>query len=190
MMHATKTISVRWQGETCALYAGSQLLLHGPWQDFDEMARALWRVARGESKDEHSGDIRFTSDGVTEVVIIGKWSSACPTGGFNRLASAMHSAARAAEATNNQVLTKQAADGAILARAGLPFGLSDNPRVKDEIAKIAATDTTLRKAIPFPVVAAIPGVPRVRHISNVAALKLLHAQDQQMRKDLYGKATQ
>ncbi len=181
-----KTLNVKWEGERCALYDGATLLLHAPWQAFDEMARALWRVARGETKAEHSGGIRFESDGRMEVILIGKWSSACPVGGFERLANAFHSAARGAEATNGKVLAQQAADTALMARAGLPFGFSDNPRVRDEAAKIAATDTTLRKAMPFPVAAAIPGVPRVRHISNIAALKLLHAQNEQMRKDLHG----
>jgi hypothetical protein len=41
-----------------------------------------------------------------------------------------------------------AADSAVLLRAGAPFSLSDDPRIRAEAAKEAAWNTDLRRAMP------------------------------------------
>lgn len=181
-------LNVRVNGEQCALYADGQLLFHATWRDFDEIVGAMRRVIRGASTHEHGSGIEMRSDGQSVVLSVGRWSSACTMAEFDALARGMNEVARAAESTNHAVLTQQVADGALLARAGLPFGLSDNPRVKDAIANAAATDTTLRKAIPFATAAKIPGIPKVRHVSNVEALRILSAQHARQHEDLYDRA--
>lgn len=179
-------LNVSHKGEQCAVHADGQLLFHSSWQSFDEIVRAMRRIIRKESFHEHGSGIQMRADCDNVLLEVGRWASACTMDEFRRLSMGMHKIARRAESTNNAVLTQQVADGALLARFGLPFGLSDNPRVKDAIANTAAHDTTLRKAMPFPKVARIPGVPSVKHISNAAALRLLHAQNEQMKNDLYG----
>lgn len=53
-------------------------------------------------------------------------------------------------------------EGAILARAGLPFTLSDDPRIKDEVRKEAAWNSDLRRYMPGGVKAKeVVGTPTV-----------------------------
>jgi hypothetical protein len=188
MMKPTK-FDARWSGETCALYADGELVVSGPWQAFDELTGAMRRVSRGLSKREHAKDIEITASDNHVDIVIGKWRQSATLVQLRQLALALHRVARQAESTNNLVLTQQVADGALLARANLPFGLSDDPRVKDAIANTAAHDRTLRRAIPFATAAKIPGIPKLRHVSNVEALKILQSQHAHMHKDLYGQAS-
>jgi len=181
--------NIRTKGEDCALYVDGSLLVSGSWGAFDALAQAMRRIVRGVSTYEADRGVEMRADVNGVVLSIGRWSSAATLEEFAALAQGIHTAARTAESQNNDVLNQQVADGALLARARLPFGLSDNPRVKDEIGKVAATDSTLRRAIPFTNAAKIPGVPRVRHVSNGETLKILHAQHAQMRKELYGQAS-
>lgn len=180
------TFNAVWRGETCALFCDGRELFHCSWHTFDEIARALWRVTRGESTHEHSGPLEFRSQEDSVLMIVGKWSCLGTKAQASALASGMHRAARGAELANPEVVNRQIADGALLARVGAPFGLTDDPKIRHEIGKVAATDNTLRRAIPGSLGAKIPGVPKVRHISNGETLKLLHGQFETMRKDLYG----
>jgi hypothetical protein len=182
-------LNVRSKGEQCALFADGRLLFQAPWRDFDAVVEGMRRITRRVSTHEHGSGIEMRADGDSVVLSVGRWSSACKMSEFSALASAMHQMARTAESQNNAVLNQQVADGALLARVGLPFGLSDNPRVKDAIANTVAHDRTLRRAIPFATVAKIPGTPRVRHVSNVEALQILSAQHAHQTKDLYGQAS-
>ena len=188
MMQAT-TFDVRWNGELCALYVDNQMVVAGRWQEFDALAAAMRRVARGLSQRETAPDVSIVVTGAGVDIAIGKWRQSATVAQLSQLAQAIHRTARQAESTNNTVLTQQVADGALLARAGLPFGLSDDPRVKDAIANTAAHDRTLRRAIPFATAAKIPGTPKVRHVSNVEALRILQSQHAHMQKDLYGQAS-
>ncbi len=63
-----------------------------------------------------------------------------------RLSDLLLRAGKAAEEAAN--VAQVVEDGAILARAGVPIGLSDDPKVQDEIKKSAAWDKKLRKAMP------------------------------------------
>lgn len=182
-------LNVRSKGEQCALFADGKLLCQAPWRDFDEIVEAMRRITRRVSTHEHNAAIEMRAEGDSVVLSVGRWSSVCTMREFSALALAMHQMARTAESQNNAVLTQQVADGALLARVGLPFGLSNDPRVKDAIANTAAHDRTLRRAIPFATAAKIPGIPRVRHVSNVEALKILSAQHAHQTKDLYGQAS-
>lgn len=56
-----------------------------------------------------------------------------------------HHAAKADEYIHaNRII----ADHALLTRAGFPVGLSDNPRIKDQVRQEAAWNSELRKALP------------------------------------------
>lgn len=184
-------LNVSHKGEQCALCADGQLLFHASWRSFDELVEGMRRIIRRDSLHEHGNGIHIRAEQASESVLIeiGRWSSACTMNELRQLSMGMHKVARLAESTNDSVLLQQVADGALLARIGLPFGLSNNPRVKDAIASTVATDSTLRKAIPFPTVAAIPDAPVVRQISKLDSLRLLHSQRESARKDLYGQAS-
>ena len=55
-----------------------------------------------------------------------------------------------------------ARDGAILARAGAPFTLSDRQDIKDEMAKLASWDSELRRFMPHGVKSQeVFGLPRI-----------------------------
>jgi hypothetical protein len=183
-------LNVKHEGETCALLIDGKPVIQGPWRAFLELGSAMTRVARGTSQREYAGEIQFERVSPKRIsVAIGRWSTVVTVKEFARLAGAVTQIARQAESTNNLVLTQQVQDNALLARIGLPFGLSDNPRVKDETRKVAAHDRTLRQAIPFPALPKpIPGVPRLRHISTGETLRMMHEQNEQMKEDLYGKA--
>lgn len=56
--------------------------------------------------------------------------------------------AKAREAEEQAKAPQIAADSGLLLRAGVPLGLSSDPKIKDEARKIAAHDRSLRRALP------------------------------------------
>lgn len=63
-----------------------------------------------------------------------------------QIAAGIHTQAKKAEelAKASDIIFDQA----ILTRTGAPFGLSDHPRIKEEAAKEAVSNRTLRRALP------------------------------------------
>lgn len=77
-----------------------------------------------------------------------------------RLWAAFNMQARQAEASTK--LDQIAYDAAILHRSGAPFGISDDPRVKDEARKLAVHDRDLRRFMMDGIRSAeVLGTPRV-----------------------------
>lgn len=81
------------------------------------------------------------------------------------IAKLLNSAAARVEEIENA--TKIIADGALLARVGFPIGLSNDPKIKDEVRKEAAFNRELRRAIPGSVKSReVFGVPSLTHTTN------------------------
>ncbi len=181
-------VDVRWSGETVAWLVGGAPIVSGKWDAFDGAVAAMRRVLRGESTSEIGGGLEFRRSAPNELTIPigGREQVRIPDKHAQRLLAATRDACRSAEAQNHRVLTQQVQDGALLARSGFPFGLSNDPRVKAAIANEAATNRTLRLALPFAQARGIPGTPRVDHISKPATLRVLSEQYAQQKRDLYG----
>jgi len=84
----------------------------------------------------------------------------------DQIATVLRHAARVAE--NNTAAAKQVMDQAILLRAGVPVGLSSNPKVYDEALKEAVHNRDLRKsnlvlAKELPIRRDQFGIPQVRN---------------------------
>lgn len=74
------------------------------------------------------------------LILEGHWSM------FDELAAMMRSSARKAEEWDSAEAV--ARDNAILLRAGVPIGLSNNPAIRAETIKLAETDRDLRRYMP------------------------------------------
>lgn len=69
---------------------------------------------------------------------------------------------KARQAEEHEKADAIAYDGAILLRAGAPIGLTDHPKIREEVCKIAAWDSRLRRYMRRGIKATrLPGVPRL-----------------------------
>lgn len=87
---------------------------------------------------QHYGRVLLIADG--KVVADMPWQAA------DQVSAALKSVARLAEEWDKA--EQIAKDGAVLLRAGVPIGLTDHPRIKAEVAKIAVNDRSLRRYMP------------------------------------------
>lgn len=76
----------------------------------------------------------------------GKFITSMPWEKALEVAAALVRLAR--EAEENEKALAIAQDGAILLRAGAPFGLTNNPKIQAEVKKLAEHDTKLRRYMP------------------------------------------
>lgn len=184
-----KSLRVSYKDNLVAVHDGNELLLHGPWGQIEKMAEAFRRVARKQTPIEYAqgGQIQARAEGPHTVLCFGKWARPLSYDDLAAFASALLEAVRQAESCDVRVLNQQVADGALLLRAGAPFGISNNPRVKDAIRTEVAHNRTLRRALPFVSAKPVPDAPRVRPTSRLDAALQLHAQHAQLKKELYGK---
>lgn len=80
------------------------------------------------------------------IVRFGAIEYKVPLAVAGHLASGIYAKAKLAEEWAEK--ERIADDGAFLCRIGFPIGLSDNPKIKQEIGKRAAWDSTLRRQLP------------------------------------------
>ncbi len=183
----TTKLNVQWKGTQCALFINGQLAIHGPWRAFDEMTQALRRVESGLSPIEYAqaGALCLAKAGTRFRFTVVKFTTLISLAELQGLTRALYAATRSAEAQEDSVRSQQVADGALMLRAGIPFGLSNDPKVKDAIRNEVAHNTTLRRAMPFAQARGVPGAPTVGHISRTSTLALLKRQHDEREKDLY-----
>lgn len=118
--------------------------------------------------------VRLRCDGNDVLMLISeKTALRMSWGNADELAAAIKSMARQAE--ENDKADQVIMDGALLARAGFPIGMTDDPRKMAEVAKEAVSNTALRRQVrPLRGVAStsIVGPPRLEMGSDFDALPL------------------
>lgn len=105
-------------------------------------------------------EVTIRSEGDKVLWVIGGKAHTIPYAQAFEIARGLYIKAQEAEefACANRII----ADGALLTRLGVPVGLTNNPKMKDEIGKEAAWNTELRRALPGGVKArAVVGTPSV-----------------------------
>ena len=90
--------------------------------------------------------VRIQQDGPLVVLIIDGRATAMPWDQALELAKGLTIQARKAEALHPKVIEQTIQDGAVAFRAGLPFGLTDNPDIQKEIVKEAVNSRELRRS--------------------------------------------
>lgn len=106
-------------------------------------AQAPLVLVRGETAQA----ITIRREGTRVLLIVdGRAVAEMPWRKADELAVAIRSKARAAE--EQEKALEVARDNAILLRAGVRIGLSDDPRIREETGKIAAWDRNLRRYMP------------------------------------------
>lgn len=106
--------------------------------------------------------VRIRDEGDKVLLVINDKSYLIPWEQALVIARGIRAKAKKAEefAKANRII----ADHALLTRAGFPIGLSDHPRIKDEVRKEAAWNSELRRALPGGVRSReVFGTPAVRN---------------------------
>ncbi len=110
-----------------------------PWRQADEIAADLRRRTPSEVPDGPNLEMVLMSIVKDRIHLIPQKLCA-------KLWPALLTKAR--ECEEQEQAERIAYDNAILFRAGVPIGLSDDPKIRDETAKLAAWDSDLRRYMP------------------------------------------
>ena len=122
--------------------------------------------------DNNSIGVRH-DNGRVVLILNGDKGLAMPWQKSDEVIRALRQVTREAEeyCKANQII----ADNALMQRAGLPIGLSDNPIIKDESIKAALYDRDLRRAIPNQVAAGLGQIKRRGVVGSPALRRTGHA---------------
>lgn len=98
------------------------------------------------SKVLRPSEAKVGRDGTMVILRIGGRDIVLPWRAADEIARAL--TAKAREAEEQEKAPSIARDAAILLRAGVPIGLSNDSKIRDEAGKIAAWDSDLRRYMP------------------------------------------
>lgn len=159
-------IRIKQYDDHVLLMRKEQVLLDMYWRDAEEMRRF---IRKGEHGDYLGTNHRvvLSEDGIEIFTRHGALLFNIPQAYAQKVFDALTQMCRRAEAHDLAVINKMIEDQALMQRAGLPFGLTDNKKMQGEIMKEAHYDKKLRKYLaPKHLIGTPCGVPKIRMHSN------------------------
>lgn len=112
------------------------------WQAAKEDAIALKKLAQEAQAGQHGGVVSFALHSKPALPL-----TLHPDYAF-QFARGLHAAGAKAEEMEPAVIERLVQEGALLARLGNPFGLTDNSKMQDDIWNAAQWDSAARRAVP------------------------------------------
>lgn len=154
------------------------------WRRGDALCDAIRRATEADDGAINTeGNVQFRNEiGKVLVVIDGRLRLALEKHELRNIGEATRSQCRKAE--EETAADRIARDGAILLRHGAPFGLTDNPTIRDMVHREAATNRKLRLALPGIRDTVQMNVPVIRKVNrtNLERYRLWKTQLQQHNK--------
>lgn len=181
---ADAVFKTRRVGQTVGWLVQGMPLASFHWQRGDAVCAAIRRAIEAEDGSVNGeGNIQFRTElGKVLVIVDGRLRLSMEKSVMRDIGKATRAQCRLAE--EEAVADRVARDGAICLRAGMPWGMTDNPKIKDMIVGEATSNPTIRKALPGMCDHKLLGAPVVRKVNrtNIERLEAWNKQLQQLKR--------
>lgn len=159
------SIRIKHHNSNVWLMQGGDVLLDLSWQEAEEMRKVMRTRPAVNRRVKHRGtnyQIIVENDKVQIFSRRGILLFEIPEPYVKRTLDALTSVCRLAESHDLAVINAMIEDQSLMQRAGVPFGLTDNKKIQDEIMKEAHYNKKLRKYVLPKVMIETPmGVPKI-----------------------------
>ena len=162
--------TIRKEGTRVMWLLGGRRITDFGWHAGDELASAIRRVANGEEERVlvRGACLQLGAPGMMVLSVDGKVVTDGHVDEWRAIARATTAKCRLIE--EEEKAEQIAFDGALMLRVGAPIGFTDNPRIQDMVRAEAATNRTLRTALPGMRDTQLFGAPIVSHVTPMQRL--------------------
>ncbi len=178
------TFKVRREGPRIAWIIEGRRMVDFHWKAGDALCQGIRHFLAGleSSYKVQVLRIHWSNIGTVLIDIGGRTVLDMTAGDLEAVSVATRAQCRKAE--EEECANQVAFDGALLLRTGAPFGMTDNPKIKEMVLTEASSNRTLRTALPgmkdttlfgAPIVVQQPDHSAVRQLKNYSREEILEA---------------